>query len=116
MERFIRVFHANAQLPVGLNSSFVALIPKVSNPTCIRDYRPISLINTSMKILTKILATRLASHMDGLTSDTQSRFTKGRQASESILVTKEIIHSLQNGKRKGVVIKLDFEKAFDTIK
>lgn len=116
MENFISTFHDTAAIPAGLNSSFVTLIPKNVDPSTVRDYRPISLINTSIKVLTKVLASRLAAHMGYLTSDTQSGFTKGRQASKGILVVKEIVHSLQKNKCKGMVIKLDFEKAFDTIK
>lgn len=116
LEEFISSFHKYAQIPAGLNSSFVVLIPKIPNPIMVKDFRPISLINTSIKILTKILANRLADRMGLLISDMQTGFMKGRQAAEGILVVKEIVHSLQKGKKKGMVIKLDFEKAFDTIK
>ena len=43
----------------SLNGSFIALIPKVEGPTKVNDFRPISLLNISMKILTKLLANRL---------------------------------------------------------
>ena len=115
MKSFISDFCENCYLPPGINSSFLALIPKTSSPIQIKDYRPISLINSSIKILMKVLATRLSGHMKSLVSDTQSGFIKGRQSSESILVVKEVAHSLQKNKCKGVILKLDFEKAFDTI-
>lgn len=53
--------------------------------------------------------------MNDLVSESQTGFIKGRQASESILLVKEIVHTIQKGKGKGMIIKLDFEKAFDTI-
>lgn len=43
----------------SINSSFITLVPKRDNPEAINDFRPISLLNTSMKIITKILANRL---------------------------------------------------------
>ena len=43
----------------GINSSFIILIPKKANPESVNDYRPISLMNISLKLLTKILADRL---------------------------------------------------------
>jgi hypothetical protein len=43
----------------SINSSFVTLVPKVNNPETVSDYRPISLLNCSLKILTKLLADRL---------------------------------------------------------
>lgn len=53
--------------------------------------------------------------MDGLISDTQTGFVKGRQASASILLVKEVAHSIQKRRCKGVILKLDFEKAFDMV-
>lgn len=115
VELFISNFFKSGIIPPGLNSSFITLIPKVTEPKTIMDFRPISLINTTFKILTKILATRIASHMQYLISDCQTGFIKGRQASESILMVKEIAHSLQKENKKGLILKLDFEKAFDTV-
>ena len=43
----------------SINNSFITLVPKVSNPESVKDYRPISLLNSSLKLLTKILADRL---------------------------------------------------------
>jgi hypothetical protein len=42
-----------------INGSYITLIPKVDTPMVVNDFRPISLLNTSMKLLTKILATKL---------------------------------------------------------
>lgn len=115
IESLISEFGEEAILPRGLNSSFIALIPKISNPTTVKDFHPISLINSSMKILMKVLATRLARCMDKLVSDVQSGFIKGRQASEGILIVKEVAHTIQRGKGEGLILKLDFEKAFDSV-
>ena len=43
----------------SINSSFVTLIPKKENPESVDDYSPISLLNYSLKCITKILSTRL---------------------------------------------------------
>ena len=43
----------------SINYSYITLVPKVSNPEGVNDYRPISLLNSSIKILTKLLADRL---------------------------------------------------------
>ncbi|GKC83647.1 hypothetical protein Tco_1139364, partial [Tanacetum coccineum] len=49
-------FFHHASFPVGCNSSFIALIPKTLNPKSVGEYRPISLIGSIYKIVTKILA------------------------------------------------------------
>jgi hypothetical protein len=47
-----------------INGSLITLIPKKDNPMIVNDYEAISLLNSSMKLLTKLLATRLQSVMD----------------------------------------------------
>ena len=49
-------FHANEVVPKGLLSYFVALISKISSPLALKDFRPISLLGTLYKILSKVLA------------------------------------------------------------
>jgi hypothetical protein len=43
----------------SINSSFITLIPKCDNPTTANEFRPISLLNSVLKIITKLLANRL---------------------------------------------------------
>ena len=50
--------HGNLSLK-GINASFITLIPKILNPESPTDFRPISLTNTFLKFLTKLLANRL---------------------------------------------------------
>lgn len=62
-------FHENGFIPLGMNSSFIALIPKKINSSLVTDFRPISLINTSLKILTKTLNNRFGVVMGKLRPD-----------------------------------------------
>lgn len=108
------IFTESGQLPRGMNSSLFSLIPKVASPSMNKDFRLISLINFSLKLLSKVLKNRLAKVMDKLVSPNQSSFIKGRQISEGILITGEIVHSIKNKEVEGMIFKLDFEKAFDS--
>jgi hypothetical protein len=40
----------------SINGSYITLIPKIDNPTKVGDFRPISLPNNSVKLVTKVLA------------------------------------------------------------
>jgi len=52
-------FHGGRICLQSLNGSYITLIPKIDGPSKLNDYRPISLLNISMKIITKLLANRL---------------------------------------------------------
>lgn len=108
-------FHSKSVIPKGLNSSFIALIPKLKEASSPADFRPISLMNSTIKLLTKVLARRLSEVMNFLITNTQSAFIRSRQMSDCILITNEVYSALHSKKCNGVIMKLDFAKAFDTI-
>jgi len=54
------------------------LLPKVEVSTEPKDFRPISLIHSFAKLLTKVLAARLSCYIDSLISSAQSAFIKRR--------------------------------------
>nr|GEX36818.1 RNA-directed DNA polymerase, eukaryota, reverse transcriptase zinc-binding domain protein [Tanacetum cinerariifolium] len=60
IQEFVVSFFSSGKFPQGVNSAFIMLIPKVSNPLFIKDYRPISLIGLHYKIVAKILSNRLS--------------------------------------------------------
>ncbi|GJS67005.1 putative RNA-directed DNA polymerase, eukaryota, reverse transcriptase zinc-binding domain protein [Tanacetum coccineum] len=66
VEFFVSEFFSSSKMPPGTNSSFITLIPKVCNPSSVKDYRPISLIGLHYKIIAKNLANRLASVIGNL--------------------------------------------------
>jgi hypothetical protein len=57
-----------------LNSAYITLIPKKTEADQVKNFRPISLVHSFAKLVTKILANRLASHLDQMVSPNQSAF------------------------------------------
>lgn len=82
----IKHFMNNGKLPGGMNSSFISLIPKVKIHMMIKDFRPVSLIKSSLKFLSKILTNRLLSVMDKLIKPNQTGFIRGRQFQKEYLL------------------------------
>ncbi|GJS61197.1 cysteine-rich receptor-like protein kinase [Tanacetum coccineum] len=99
----------------GCNSSFITLIPKTDDPLVIDDFRPISLIGCQYKIIAKILANRLALVIPSVVGEVQMAFIKGRQIIDGPLMVDEIISWAKRRKKKHMFLKVDFEKAFDTL-
>ncbi|XP_038717989.1 uncharacterized protein LOC120011040 [Tripterygium wilfordii] len=61
------------------------------------------------------LANRLKQTLSLVISDSQSGFIKGRQTMDSILMANEIVDHLKKKRKTGFLLKIDFEKAFDSI-
>jgi hypothetical protein len=51
-----------------------------------------------------------------LLSETQTAFVKGRNILEGVVILYEVIHELKRTGGKGVLFKIDFEKAYDKVK
>ncbi|GJW48476.1 RNA-directed DNA polymerase, eukaryota [Tanacetum coccineum] len=112
----VEYFFVNSSFSKGCNSSFVALIPKVMDAKFVNDFRPISLIGSVYKVVTKVLANRLAPVIADLISDTQSAFVAGRQILDGPFILDEILHWCKRKNKKAMFFKVDFAKAYDSVR
>ncbi|GAU43110.1 hypothetical protein TSUD_373050 [Trifolium subterraneum] len=108
-------FHGNSCLPKSLLSYFVTLIPKVSSPSSLTDFRPISLLGCLYKLIAKVLAKRLAKVIDSVIAPNQSAFIKGRNLVDGVLVVNEVVELAKKAKKECIIFKVDFEKAYDSV-
>ena len=98
-----------------LNRAYIVLIPKVQGAEQIGDFWPISLSNSIYLIIAKVLANRLQAVLPSIISPFQSAFLPGRQMSESIVLAEEIVAAWWRSGTKGIMWKMDFSKAYDTL-
>jgi hypothetical protein len=110
-----RDFHAG-DLPIFcLNFGVITLLPKEQEAKKIQQYRPICMLNVSFKIFTKVLANRISSLACRIIRPSQTAFLPGRYILEGVVILHETLHELQRKKQKGLILKLDFEKAYDKV-
>lgn len=107
--------HANEVFPRSHLSYFVTLIPKVKSPLSLKEFRPISLLGSIYKILSKVLAGRLFKVMNPLISKSQSAFLKWRHLEDGVLIVNEVVEVARLRKRECLILKADFEKAYDSV-
>lgn len=113
----IKLIFAEERAPDYLNSTHIALIPKIQSSKTLGNYRPISLCNTVYKVLTKIIVARLRPYLGKLISPLQTAFVPRRKGTDNVIITQELIHSLSKrmGKFGYMAIKIDLEKSYDKI-
>jgi hypothetical protein len=102
----------------SINSTYIALIPKLQNPVYVGDFRPISLCNVLYKIVAKVLANRLKLVLSAIISPNQSAFVPGCLITDNILVAYKALHTMttrMKGKKGNMAVKLDMSKAYDRV-
>jgi hypothetical protein len=82
----------------------------------LKNWRPISLLNTDYKIITKALANRIKKILPSVINPDQVAYLKDRFIGQNIRTIIDIMGYTRLMNKKGIIAFLDFEKAFDTIK
>ncbi|GAU49883.1 hypothetical protein TSUD_408220 [Trifolium subterraneum] len=103
--------------PTPLNNTHICLIPKCNNPSSPNDFRPISICNVTLKIITKTLTNRIKLVLPDVISYNQGAFIDGRLITDNTLMASDIFHYLKHTNRKNgyVGIKTDMVKAYDRV-
>ena len=98
------------------NCTALALIPKISTPVSMKDFRPISCCNTIYKCISKVITRRLKKLMPILISNNQAAFVEGRSIADNILLLQELMRNYhRDSLPPRCVIKIDMLKAYDLV-
>ena len=102
----------------SLNHTNICMIPKITNPQTLSDYRPIALCNVLCKIISKCLVERLKTHLNDIVSDARAAFIRGRLVNDNVMIAHEMMHSLKARKRVSqsyMAMMTDVSKAYDRV-
>ena len=98
-----------------LNEGCISPIYKKKDPDNIANYRPITLLNTDYKIYTKAISLRLADAAPDIIHPDQAGFLKKRSIFDQVKTSKLVVDYMNATSKKGAIIALDQEKAYDKI-
>ena len=94
----------------------ISCLPKGDKPRhFLKNWRPITLLNVLYKIISGCISHRIKSTLDYLISDTQTGFLKGRYIGENTRFIYDLMSFTEQKNIPGLLVLLDFEKAFDSI-
>ena len=108
-------FFVSGKFVNSLNFTFIVMVPKKEGADDFKDFRPISLVGSLYKLIAKVLANKLKKVMSKLVNKAQNDFVEGRQILDASLIANEVIDSMTRRKEKGILCKLDVEKAYDKL-
>jgi retron-type reverse transcriptase len=93
----------------------LTLLPKKEISETPNEFRPISLIHSFAKLVSKVLALRLSPHMDTLVSNDQSAFIKNRCIQDNFVYVINLARVYHRKKTTALLMKIDITKVFDSV-
>ena len=113
---FLESFQEGGSLTTSQAQGLVTLLYKGSGARSDpASYRPITLLNSDVKLLAKALTDRWGGHLTSVVDDTQTAFLPGRDIGSNVLAHLEEIEYLETAKEPGCLAFLDFSKAYDRL-
>nr|GEW18662.1 RNA-directed DNA polymerase, eukaryota, reverse transcriptase zinc-binding domain protein [Tanacetum cinerariifolium] len=111
----VKEIFSSGKLLGELNGTIISLIPKLTTPMLVTDFRPIACCNVVYKCISKVITERLKGCLDKLINKNQSAFIPGRLIQDNILLAQDLMQGYNRfGGLKRVAFKTDIQKAYDT--
>ena len=107
---------AQGAIPGSVTKGVITLLKKGGRHVGegLDDYRPITLLNTELKILARVLANRLQLVISDLIGPEQTFAVKGRSIQDNLHLIREVLEVIEDD-TEAALISLDQSKAFDRV-
>lgn len=104
------------KLHISARRGILSLIPKKDRDYLrLQNWRPITLLNTDYKILSKAISNRIQTFLPKIISMDQTGFMKDRNIATNIRKIVDIDEYCQSHNIEAIVLSIDFERCFDTV-
>ena len=111
----LRIGLEDEELSYSQYLAVITLLYKKGNRADIKNWRPISLLNSDYKLLSKVLAERLRKVLPEIIHSDQRGCISGRYIGENIRLIDDLLFEIEQGRLPFSILQLDQEKAFDRV-
>ncbi|CAI5928264.1 unnamed protein product [Closterium sp. NIES-65] len=111
----VKDFEKSATLPVEIKEAVTILLHKKGERDQLNNYRPITLLNFSYKVLARVIADRMKAVLHQVISPEQCGFLPGKRLSDAVALVADMIDAAKNGNEDWFLLLVDFQKAFDSV-
>nr|GEU68151.1 RNA-directed DNA polymerase, eukaryota, reverse transcriptase zinc-binding domain protein [Tanacetum cinerariifolium] len=114
--KVVKEFFVTRKLLTEINSTVTTLVSKIQSLDKVIDFRPIACCNVLYKCINKIITKRMKKFLGKLVDNNQSAFVPNRHVQDNILSSQELLKGYKRKEGpKGVFMKIDIQKAYDTM-
>ena len=104
------------KMSISQRRGIISLIPKGGCYLVeLTNWRRITLLNVDYKILARVIAKRIELQLPKLIHSDQTGFVKGRFIGQNVRLLNDVMKYTELNKIPGIMVLIDFEKAFDTL-
>ena len=113
---FLQVFWKELKGASSLRQCVITCLPKKDKSRDdIKNWRPLSMLSSVYKLASSAIANRMKPYLNYLIDNSQTGFISGRNIADSTRLVYDIIHTTEKLNIPGLLVSIDFQKAFDSI-
>ena len=114
--RSLNYGYSTGELSITQKEGIIVCIPKENKPKqFLKNWRPITLLNTVYKLGSGVIANRIKTGLDKIISKDQTGFMAGRYIGENTRLIYDLLDYTEERNIPGLLLFIDFEKAFDSV-
>jgi len=98
-----------------LNNALIVLLPKKVGASPPGDFRPITMVHSFAKLVSKLMALRLAPQLQHIIAKNQNAFIRNITIHDNFKYVQRAVVMIRKKKIPMLLLKLDISKVFDTV-
>ena len=105
----------NGVMPTSCRRAALSLLPKKGDLALLKNWRPVALLCTDYKILSRAMSNRLTHCLDMIIQPDQTYCVQGRTIMDNLFLLRDVLELCKLYKLDTGIVSIDQQKAFDMV-